>query len=467
LSLKIPALCISVILFTLLFVIACRYFGGGAAIATGLVFLFAPAHYLERSLLAFGNHVEVATFVASGLLIFLVLLQNAKASGGVSRAGLALLLGLNSGFAVFVMYDYLSFVIVLVLVYLAALRKWRFALLDGICFAAGFYVGLIPWMAFHHNFLVVNYFYHLLTEPPPNKVGSFNNFGLFVRAITINVADWFGSKDLVLSSGKRIAAGVFNAMFFVVFVGSYFYLAWRNRSRIVELLRGYWPFSRQPLSFTADHAILPLLIYVPLHLVVYGRTKYHGVEPLPPTRYLLVLMPVYFLLVAVAVRDLWRNKKRWLAAAALALIAAASLGGNYHYLQGRNPGEPMRRPGYSYQYFMEMFERQYPVRWKYEYQFAFGDAKFPNHEGDYTIGAAAGIAFLHGRRIDGHLRAAVQDGPPALAAFVAGLGIAPSCTDKFDPQRQALLQAMVPRGYESYFAIGQAQKCPAPWDKDL
>ena len=462
LSLKIPALLFSLALFTLLFVIAYRFFDRRTAIVLGVMFVFAPAHYLERSLIAFGNHMEVATFVAAALLLFLIFQRREKTAGVIPRAGLMLLLGLVSGFGFYFMYDLLSFLVVLVLMYVATVRRWRFAALDGLCFAAAFYVGFLPWMVFHHDFLVVDYFYHLFREPPPDKVGSFNNLGLFVQAVTLNVANWFGAHDLPIGRKQHLPGAVFNALFLLVFASSYFYLAWRHRGQVIDLLRAWRPLSRRALDFSADHAILPLLVYVPLHLFVYGTTKYRGAEPLPPTRYLLVLFPVYFLLAAAAVRALWENGRRLLAALLVLAAVVASFGGNAFYFSGGRGGEPLRRPGYSYQYFMEMFARCYVVRWKYDYHWPFAERQFPRHEGDYTIGAASGVAFLGGRSIDGELRAAAQGGPQALAAFTAGMGIAPRCADKVDPRREQLLRAVVPAGYEPFFDFGRRQICPPP-----
>lgn len=458
-ALKLSGLLFSLALFSVLFFLAKRFFGRTAAVFTGLVFLLAPTSYLHRSMMAFGNHVETATFCALGLLLFYSSRQELAADKPRPLVAFAFvfLFGLVSGFATYFEYEYLIFFVVILPFLLLAFHSWKMLLGGALSLGIGFRLGLIPWYIFHSD---RSFFYNLFdffrSGSEIEKVASHNDPGVFWQTITTHLPRWFQMQDLAWPGLQlRISGYVFDLILFMVFFGCWAYLAYRSRHAVADILRNLIPGRRAPINWSPEHLVVPVLLYVPVHMLFFALYPTPTTLALPPHKYLHAMYFAYFLLLAVALGDLWNNSRRIVAGVILALITFSVVLGNVFWFVDTDPGGGLRSPGYSHRYFGQELLHHYlfPLRLEEAYM-PLADEQFGEQSEHFFAGLYTGIAYLGGADINGHL-AVVKQGGSAASAYATGLGLSTQVAEKRMPSRLSNIESLVSADNRVWFKRGQ------------
>lgn len=457
-ALKIGGLVFSLLLFFALFTLARRFFGFLTAVMVCIVFAVPPYSYILRSLSAYGNHVETGTFMAACFALFLASRKpagaRARTFGG--RVLLPLGFGVLSGFAMYFEYEYAVFLGIVGLLVWLSRRSAKEFFADTALFSVGFLVGFAPWLLFHKG-ITLRHYLDAFTHPGPPRpetAASHNDLSLFVQTITIHFVQWFKSRDLLWGTRILVPGWVFDVSLFTVFAGSYGYLFVKATGALRDFLKGLVPF-RQPAAWTVEHGYVLMLLFIPAYVLVYALYPAPFAPPIPPFRYLMPLYPFYFLVVAIALARLWKNRHHGIVAAALVLVVFGGIGGNAMNLQRGHAGHAASLDGYSHKYFYEMLARVYPVSIRFQPYIDQVQAAFPQRNEPYYHGLAAGIAYLHGVDVDGHRQAARNEGPEAFEAFVAGLGSATGVTFHARRPRMESISSLYPPELQGAFDQGR------------
>lgn len=421
-ALKLVPLFFSLIMLVALYFGVHKWFGQKAAIFFGFAFIFCPSFFLERSMVAFGNHMEAAALMAIGLLLF----DRAQSSEKfVFRLIWLLLFGLFSGFSVYFDYQYLILLVILLPFGIAAGRSIGRLAAELAVFVVAFRIGLIPWYQYHQGQFftpyIIKYFFG---RHPPSADASiferiFNGFKTFGKALD----SWFRSGDFRIGNVTLLDDSLVNNFLIWVFIASFGYLVWRSRDRIREVARGVWPKGREPIEWNPEYILAIAVVFIPFHFLLFSVfSANYPKELLPPYRYLHPVFIFYFIAVAVASAALWEKRRFKLLAVAWVLILAGGIGGNQHHLRNTKPEQVTQMPGYSYAYFYGPLQMRYDLDVNDAPYVALAIEKFPGREGPYFEGAIVGAAFLYGVDVKGHLEHAKKYEPFEYEAFVAGLG---------------------------------------------
>lgn len=443
-ALKLTALVFSAMLIIVLTVIAGRLWGRRAVVFLGIAFIAAPSFYLERSMVAFGNHLEVATFVAIGAALFWF--SRIKANSAMLSGAAMVLLGANSGFAVYCEYEYLIFMAVLFLFFYATRKSFTSFGVDLLLFWTGFAVGFMPWRQYHQGVSAISYFYDFFAHGPqvPGKEGSYNNVGYFLQAITTHFVAWFESKDLYRAGRILIRGWVFDLALFSAFASSYIYIVNRTKGSLISLVKGLNPKRNAGYSWNESSVLTLVVIFIPFHLLAFAMYKYSGPEPLPPHRYLHIMFPFYFIAISSAASLLWIEGKKAFAGAILALVLFGGIGGNLGMFRDSQCGYVFKAPGYSYHYFPQMLQPMYNFYFNEDAYWEYATTSHQGYEQEFGAGFAAGIAYLNGQDIIGHVNSAISKGADAAWSFASGLGVAAKVTIEPEKSRPEMLLFIIP-----------------------
>lgn len=463
-SLKLGASLFSLATLIVLFLLLWRYFHPAAAIVFGLIFLHPPAGYLQGSLFAYGNHTEIIAFAA---LSFFLLSASRLQTGErkIDRAKRHLLVfffGLVAGFGCYFDYIYLIFLAALLLFAIVPLRGRSFFTFV-IVFLLGMRIGLIPWYVFHKDqtflYAVFRFYWPGAAEQAASST-SLPQFFSHALMLLTNIANWFKPYPPV-QEGSGLFIRFLNLCLWLVFAGGFFYLLVRYRKALGDFLAQLRLRPRRRLVWSKDHLMIPILIYAPLHLIAYAFYQDPNAPMAPHPRYLQPLFLPFFLIVSAALAELWTSHKRIFAVAGIALVLFAGIGGS-RYLHEKGQTDSRQRAGYDYRYF---FLSDYSVPFNEAAYRQLVEEGFPAEQQTFFAGVNAGLAYLQGREIGGHVSAAEKEGQAAWAAFVTGLGCATQMSNRSHADRIKSITNLFSDSHTLDFARGieigkQIRKAP-------
>ena len=438
-ALKLVPLFFSLIMLIALYWGICKWFGQKAALFFGLAFIFAPSFFIERSLVAFGNHMEAATLMVLGLLLF------DRAQSAVKfkfRLLWLIFFGLLSGFSVYFDYQFLILLFVLLPFGIAASRSpGRFA--AELCvFLAAFRIGLIPWYRYHEGQYFTPYIikYFFGRHPAPDEASIFERIFAGFKTFGKALDSWFRSGDFSIGNVTLLDDGLVNNLLIWVFLACFGYVVWRSRNRVREVARGIWPKGRQAIEWNPEYILAIGVLYVPFHFFLFSVfSANYPTDMLPPYRYLHPVFIFYFIAIAVTSTTLLESKRFKLFAVIWVMILAGGIGGNLHHLKNTKPEQVTQMPGYSYAYFYGPLQMRYDLDVNDAPFLALAMERFPGRDGPYYEGAIVGAAFLYGVDVTRHLDHSKEYEPFEYESFAAGLG----CSDAIsvnppEKQRNAL-----------------------------
>ena len=453
-AMKMGSLILTVLMFLFLFLLMRRCFDNAGAVLLAVIFLFPPASFLIRSLTSLGLHMEVGTLMAAGLLAFMAaqVPRNSRMDRVLGRRGWLALFGLISGFGVYFSYDYLILLAVTGVFFVVSTRSFADLAVETLLMAVCFLVGFFPWFVFHETYTLSAFIAQLPHTPKtqhPDQA-SFNNLALFFETVTVRFAAMFQSHDLIVGWGIRVPGKVLDLSIFTTVIGCYGYVLVNARKAIQDVGARLVLIRRGDFVWTREHRMLPVLVYIPLHLVIWAMYPRPFAEPYPPLRYLFAIYPFLFLVTAIGLGELWQKGKKKIAAVGLVLFLLGGMGGNMAHIRVGEPGQTLSRPGYSHLFAFELLVNQYRfhgVDYDYNYLTQCAQAMFPGPGEPVYTGIIAGIAYMNGVEIPGHIEALKGEGPDAYAAFVGGLAASVKLVERPDPLRVKQMADLV--GFES------------------
>jgi len=539
-ALRLAPLFFSTLLLVLLFLLAHRYFGPAVAFLAAAFCTFPPRYCLDRSLRAFANHAEIATFVLGGMFLYMLLNEGHASGKRWDRRRVALLAGLGAttGFGVYFCYLNLIFLLAVPALLWRGAGSRRDFLADAGVFVAGFAAGFSPWLLYHrfdHDNVLVHFAsgFTLSAAGRPWVVNK-NPLVLLPEVWQKLTVTWLQADDVWWGESLVVRGWVLDAALLTVFAAAWLRLTWQARGALAAFFRGLGRMPHDDFFTKRERFVVPLLLYLPWHFL--GFVFWPGGGAGYP-RYLHPEFPFLFLIVALFVVDLWRRRWRRTAAVVAAIVLIADLAGSREMWRNFAPGVGARWPGHAYSMGVSMFnrwlsfrdpgfdppqfdriakaffggpafaagidaarefslgddpaiDRNWPVTadaaTQHEYVRGVGFVRWATLPTDlphmrnadrriaaderesywdgmlllagepFLSGFVAGVAYLEGRAIDGHVAAARDAGPGNFAPFVAGLGAASVVVDSPRPERQATVRNFFPAELAPQFDRGVA-----------
>lgn len=451
-ALKLVPFFFSTVLFIVLLWIAYRYFGFGVAVFTGILALFPPTFFIERSLVAYGNHMEgaVFTFIALGLFLWF---RQRKPDTDIRRtATVSILFGLLSGFAVYFDYQFLIMMAVLAPFAIASWRLNKSTLVQTTCFIAGGLIGFYPWRLYHKGEIFIPYIINYYTGryPAQPDVGFLEKFHQYYRTLSVNLDSWFRYYDLN-AGGTTLADGsLFNALMLIVFFGLFGFIIFNCKKELAGIIKATYS-GKDEINWEPCHNIAPALFYVPVHFLafVFFASNYPTGIPLPQ-RYLHPLFPFLFLIAGYALCRLWDGGLKALAGIILGLSIIIGIAGNAGLFKGGQPGITQKAPGYSYQYFYGEMQKVFDIDIDDGSYIVLSQDKFPDNHQEFYEGLCVGVALLNEVDASKHLAAASEYKGKSKNAFAAGMGAATKVAKGIPAGRR------IESGLMPFFKLGQS-----------
>lgn len=456
-SLKLAPLLFSLCLLITLLLLTRKWFGSPAWIILGVLYLFAPAFFIERSLVAYGNHMEVGLFYALSLACLYFTSKPAQ-SAWIKNPVAFFAFGLTCGFGVFFDYQFLLFAPVLIFFSMVSFHSFKQVPVTVLLFYLGFKIGFAPWQMYHGDseFLRGAWHFYLNKSAMPDTTGLlelvYQMVGSFFKA---DLTPWMGSFDLWWGNTVILEGETLNRGLYRIFLVSYIFLAIRARHAAWDFIKAVAPVKKTRFVWQRQHYFVPLLAYVPIHFLVYALYAANYEMPAPPFRYLHPVFILYFLIIALAASELWAGKTKPVTIAVTTLAALLAFFGALGLLAEPVPGKVVQLEGYAYNYFYGSLQTLYTVQIDNNLYLNQGEKYFPQNKQDYYAGVCLGVAALNGQDLSGHLRFYHQKGPDAERAFFTGLGCALMISGNLRPDQKQTLDDLVPAEFFEAFENGK------------
>lgn len=313
-----------------------RFFNRRAAVAGGLLFVFAPPMFVKLSVLAYASHMEATLFMVLGLIPFLAITMEGKAD--VRRY---LFFGLAIGAAAF--YHLQSLLFCLGLFALLVIQRPRETLTKGLLAGA---LGLVITGGASLLFAGGNIDYVagalFSDKPAPAALGPtrLDNLQVFLEGGAVEALD-FGEAGAELGT-------VLGAAWLALLLLACATALWDDRVRVANLFRRVFRFRDAELSPVIALACHPLAVLT-LFFVSSMQLKLGHLGSGYENRRLVPVLFSMFLLAAVGLGGRAVSVARWRSVALLllALIGAAGLAAT-----GRpNPASSIPQRGEAYEWF--------------------------------------------------------------------------------------------------------------------
>lgn len=333
----------SVLILTILFLFADKFFNRRVAIITGLLYIFSSRIWFTFNLHNGGLHFENLIFTVSAMYLFYEIIFNGKTKHVNYFA-----LGLISGLGTYWVYTYLVTLAAIMLLWFLRDKK---LFLKGTfyIFLTGFLVGMLPW------------FYY-------NSGTHFES----VRGVFLD--GFFADKDyLSLNTWIRVIWRFLNNMYFPDMLGITKQKDWFGKLyflfyglSFLYILR-FYKFSFKKIIFSRDSFVLLFPVILLVIVPFYGdQVHATGHDTVPNSsymewRYIVGLFPFVFLTVAIVLDKLLQRSKVF-KIISLGLLSIPVVGGVMicaRSVQLKDFGSGFKQPGYSYMFLVDGLRSKY------------------------------------------------------------------------------------------------------------
>ena len=349
-SLKLVGLMFSLGTFILWFFFLDKFFNRRTAVLSALFFIFCTPFYAKMSLITWGAHPESNFFTILSLMIFYAIFFGKKAANLEDKTRQFFILGLVAGFAVWFVQTYFLTVLFIGLCWFGFER--RFLLKKAFyIFLSGCLIGFSPGI-----------FYQISHKGGIFSINGSNIFLDFALAdinkilpkicsfLTVDLPQSFLFKKFLGIDAQGISY-IYSGIFVLAFADIF----WINRKGIFNLFRALvYPVTLRDIQVSPDSVSKEglLLGYPVLFVLVYSLSNY----TLDPEhwrdyigyRYLVVISPFIFSIIAVFLDRLARLKKMALYICILSILLLLGLAGNLSLISLSEFGSYFQDKGYSY-----------------------------------------------------------------------------------------------------------------------
>ncbi|MCX5692536.1 MAG: glycosyltransferase family 39 protein [Candidatus Omnitrophica bacterium] len=359
--LKLVALLVSLIILAVTYLFLWRFFNKKIAIITGALMAISAPIYTIFSLMLYGKEYESILFTMIALFLFYrIFFQEASARDASHKELYFALFGLVSGLGMY--FDYIFAVtLIYCLGFWFIFDKAFFARRGFRFFLIFFFVGLSPWIYYNltHNFAAIciddNY-----PNVPLRHLFLLNSLPEAARKLkdllVYSLPDSFYFKGF-----KSIPGDAISYIYYIIFLISFSILFWSDRKTVWKLLCGIIPLKKIRLLPNSLYREVFILLYPLAFSLLYSFSYYliskkseYNFFGFNEYRFLIILYPFVFIILAIFLSRLWDWSKRGRRIAACLsvcislFLVASGLIADYDLMTFRNFGRRLVYEGYNY-----------------------------------------------------------------------------------------------------------------------
>lgn len=329
-SLKVLAFCISVITFSMVYFILRRLFGGTAAFAAGLLWIFPPPLLYSTALMALGSHERRLPMLMMVYFLLCCLIKPHKKSQYLA------LLGFSWGIGFSVSFINLVAVAACILT-LAAFQRYPQKAREWFLLVCGASAGIAYWIYYNvtHDWTGIRF---LVNATIASQDTPFKSQLLFLLSDMANFLFRFFPNALSFPSWGPISGKLIN----------YLYCLLLGIFVLPDLLRTFFAHRSQKNLDGPAAERYALKVFFGIYIVIFpffyylSAYKIHTVEPDAFNyRYLIPFYTVIFLYALIVIAEI-RRKGR-----VIALFLIAGLFSQIHAIWAQPFGEVFHRPGFK------------------------------------------------------------------------------------------------------------------------
>lgn len=300
---KLVPLFFSEVLLVIIFLFLNRYLSYKTAVVSSLFFIFAPPHFVWRSLLLQGDHFESLVFDWLIICSFFWFVYSKR-----NKRGRFLFFSLLCGFSVFIYYASLM-VVVLCVVFLFLLDKKSFIKKYLILFVVFFLIGFSPWIVYNasNNFISLNYWTGKPMFGTVFDKGGDDFASKAYRFFSWGIPHSFHFEDAMLNFNEAVPK-IFSIVYSFIILYGFLCLLYLNRRWMVYYLKGLY---KERLGINQKAPEIFILFFPFLFFIVYMISSFgidhHGLRD---SRYLIPLYPFIFIIMSMFIVKLLNCKKK-------------------------------------------------------------------------------------------------------------------------------------------------------------
>jgi hypothetical protein len=361
--LKLVALFVSLTILAATYFFLLRFFNKKIAVITGLLMAVSPPIYTLFSLMAYGRTYESILFTMAALSLFYrIFFQEDPVSDAPGKERYFAFFGLVSGFGLY--FDYIFAVtLVYCLGFWFIFDKAFFTKRTFRVFLAFFLLGLTPWIYYNltHHFAAVS-IDDDYPGVPLRRLFFLNSLPEVARKFK-ELLFYHLPRSFYFGDLTSIPGDVISYAYYSVFLSAFCFLFWMNRDAAWKLIRGFIPSRKSrvlagpryresfimlyPVAFSLLSSFSCYLISKKSEYNFFGFREY---------RFLIILYPFIFIIVAIFLSRLWdwagrgRRIARLLCACISFILIASGLSADYSLVTPGNFGRRFVYQGYNYEF---------------------------------------------------------------------------------------------------------------------
>ncbi|MBU1912652.1 MAG: hypothetical protein KKB22_03870 [Candidatus Omnitrophica bacterium] len=370
--LKLAALLVSLIILAVTYLFLWRFFNKKIAIITGALMAISAPIYTIFSLMLYGKEYESILFTMIALFLFYrIFFQEASAREASHKELYFALFGLVSGLGMY--FDYIfAATLIYCLGFWFIFDKAFFARRGFRFFLIFFFVGLSPWIYYNltHNFaaICIDDNYHGIPLRHLFLLNSLPEVACKLKDLLL----YYLPNSFYFMDFKSIPGDAISYTYYAIFLLSFCILFWLNRKIIWKLLYGLIPLRRMRLAPSSIYREAFILLYPIIFSFLFAFSYYtlskkdeYNFFGFNEYRFLIMLYPFVFIILAIFLSRLWDWSKRgrriaaYLSVCISLFLVASGLSADYNLITFRNFRNRCVHAGYNYFFLGMAFGEKY------------------------------------------------------------------------------------------------------------